>query len=554
LRFLIVDDDLTNRLILQALVTKTGHESVLATNGREAVAVCEQEMPDMVLMDILMPVMDGYEATRAIKLLAGDRFVPVIFLTALTDEASLTNCIEAGGDDFLTKPYNRALLEAKIRAHLRTRALYASLATHRQYLVHEQESARELFDRIIRRGALDAPNLRYHLSPLAIFNGDLLFSARRPSGGQLVMVGDFAGHGLPAAVGAIPVAEIFHTMTTKGYAIGDIAAEINRQLRLFLPASAFLAAAFIEIDAEGRTVSIWNGGLPDVLIWRPGHGVRRRAASSHLPLRVVSDERIGRDVDIFDLEPGDRILAFTDGVIEVANEGGERMGMQRLEAMLATISQDADTVETLLAHLARHRGLSRQQDDITLLEVRALAPGQQADVAATAVPAREALDWSVSFEFDATALRRLDAMPPLVQLLVEFQGLNEHRERLFMVLAELFNNALEHGLLGIDSSVKATPGGFATYYEQRLLALENLSEGWIRIQLKHAAMADGGELVIRLEHSGRGFDYPAWLAREAGQSEKSGRGIALVQRLCADFRYEGDGNIVEARYVWRRRA
>ncbi len=126
LKILVVDDDRTNRLVLNALVVSEGHTAILAQNGAEAVEVYARDRPDIVLMDIMMPVMDGYEATRRIKALSSDGFVPVVFLTALSDDDSLARCIEVGGDDFMTKPFNRVVLMAKIQSYTRLNRLYAT--------------------------------------------------------------------------------------------------------------------------------------------------------------------------------------------------------------------------------------------------------------------------------------------------------------------------------------------------------------------------------------------------------------------------------------------
>ena len=121
---LIADDDRINRMVLHAMLQKDGHTVYVAENGQEAVTLFEQHQPDLVLMDVMMPYMDGYEATSRIKALTGERFVPVIFLTAMTDAQALVHCVECGGDDFLHKPYKHAILKAKIAALERVRQLY----------------------------------------------------------------------------------------------------------------------------------------------------------------------------------------------------------------------------------------------------------------------------------------------------------------------------------------------------------------------------------------------------------------------------------------------
>src|SRR5690606_5804668 len=110
LKILVADDTDTDRLILESIVRKEGHNVVSARNGIEAVTVFSAENPDIVLLDALMPELDGFGAARRIKELAGDVLVPIIFLTSLSDTESLVKCLDAGGDDFLSKPYNRVIL------------------------------------------------------------------------------------------------------------------------------------------------------------------------------------------------------------------------------------------------------------------------------------------------------------------------------------------------------------------------------------------------------------------------------------------------------------
>jgi PAS domain S-box-containing protein len=132
LKVLVVDDTATNRLMLQVFLRKLGLEVVVAADGAQGVAAYEREMPDIVLMDVMMPVMDGYEATRRIKALSGERWIPVIFLSALDSEESLVTGLDAGGDDYLSKPVNFVVLDAKLRSTARTLALQRSLEDERQ--------------------------------------------------------------------------------------------------------------------------------------------------------------------------------------------------------------------------------------------------------------------------------------------------------------------------------------------------------------------------------------------------------------------------------------
>ena len=132
LKVLVVDDTETNRMILQVFLRKLGLQVVLANDGAQGVAAYEREAPDIVLMDVMMPVMDGYEATRRIKALAGERWVPVLFVSALDNDASLVAGLDAGGDDYLPKPVNFVVLNAKLRSLTRALVIQRNLDDERR--------------------------------------------------------------------------------------------------------------------------------------------------------------------------------------------------------------------------------------------------------------------------------------------------------------------------------------------------------------------------------------------------------------------------------------
>ena len=131
-KVLIVEDDPDSREYLRLILSELGHEVIEAESGEQAIVQYLQNAPDIILMDIIMPGMNGYEATREIKELASDYFVPVIFLTSITDERMLARCIESGGDDFVNKPFSRVVINSKITAMQRIKALNQKLEHYRK--------------------------------------------------------------------------------------------------------------------------------------------------------------------------------------------------------------------------------------------------------------------------------------------------------------------------------------------------------------------------------------------------------------------------------------
>ena len=141
-------------------------------------------------------------------------------------------------------------------------------------------------------------------------------------------------------------------------------------------------------------------------------------------------------------------------------------------------------------------------------------------------------------------------MPLLVDTLVNLQELQEHRQALFTILSELLNNALDHGLLGLDSKIKDSPEGFVRYFQERQEKLSKLQEGNILISFSAKKEVRHGRLHIQIEDNGPGFDFEAWTPRFNEGPVYSGRGLSLVQGLCESLHFEGNGNIVCAIFRW----
>lgn len=562
LKVLVADDDISNRLILQAMLKKQGYHVLLADDGLQAVDMFCSEQPDLVLMDVKMPNMDGYEATRHIKSMDDDTFVPVIFLTATTDNEGLAECVESGGDDFLIKPYSHVLLQAKIDALLRIRDLYSTvrhqrneLASHQKRLDRERQLAKRLFTNITETGALNVPYVQSMLSPMSLFSGDILLAAAKPSGGLHVLLGDFTGHGLAAAIGALPVSSVFYGMSAKGYSIAEIVAEINLKLNAILPTDMFLAACIVDINPDSHTLSIWNGGIPSVLIYGEDEQEMVRAVPSvHLPLGIVEADNFNRRVDVLEIRQGDRIFIHSDGITETLNPAGNMFGFSRLEEIFSNNKKSIDLFGEIQAALTDFLAGADQHDDMTLIEVKYDQAQLEETVHNESVKEMRAMQpstsWNLSMELGAGLIRHFDPLPLLIKSVCDMQGFRGQRQQLYTVFSELFSNALDHGILKLDSSLKKTADGFSKYYMEREARLSNLSEGTVKVDISHQPAENGGVLVVRFEDSGEGFNYKNGLIALEKNTSHSGRGIQLLHSICDEITYEANGNIVIATYRW----
>ena len=557
LTVLIAEDGAADRMLLAQIVRRQGHEVLTAENGEQAVAVFAEQRPQLVLLDALMPVMDGFEAARRIKALAGEALVPIIFLTSLNEEEGLVRCLEAGGDDFMAKPYSAVILGAKIRAMDRLRRLQAvvleqrdQITRHHHHLLNEQRVAKAVFDKVAHSGCLNASNIRYLQSPYALFNGDLLLAAFTPSGDMHVLLGDFTGHGLPAAVGAMPLAEVFYGMTAKGYGLVETLREMNAKLKRILPVDMFCCALLLNLSFQRGTVEIWNGGMPDGYQLSAQGEVLAVIPSRHLPLGILAPDQFDDTTEVMPLAVGERLFLLSDGVIDSGDAQECLFGVARLRRVLAGNRQPAQLFDEVMQALERFGGQTR--DDISLCDIRMLAP---ADVVPQAVVYSDSgrsspLEWALNFTLRGESLRRFNPVPYLVQLLQEIHGLRPVSGMLHSVLSELYSNALEHGVLGLDSRLKRDAQGFSEYYRQRVQRLADDIEGFVEIALLVEPRGEGGHLRIEVRDSGAGFDVGRVLAQAPVEQGFSGRGLSLVRRLGCRAHWLEGGCLARVEFEW----
>jgi len=367
IKILVVDDVASNRILLRKILNIViDCEIIEAESGSQAIEICNNLMPDLILMDINMPDIDGYHTTLAIKKLVGSNYVPIIFVTANTEDTSLTQALSSGGDDFISKPFNARVLESKIKAHLRIRELNLDLIDKNNQLSNQQMLIERFFDKALEKSFLDERMIKYHLSSMCAFNGDVLLVETTPDDRVLTLVGDFTGHGLTAAMGTLPVSMIFFKMVQKGVAITEIVSEINSQLNKLLPSGMFFAASLVEIDIKHKSMKVWAGGMPDLYWFSKSGELKGEIQSNNMPLGILKDVQFSSATVDYSIETGDMIYLYSDGIIE-ATHNAEMFGSERLKSALLSHSENRFT--EVLTEFNEFTGDAAQNDDVTLIEL-----------------------------------------------------------------------------------------------------------------------------------------------------------------------------------------
>lgn len=364
---LAVDDTPINLNIIKAAL---GREFTIkaATSGPVALKIARSQQPDLILLDIMMPDMDGYEVCRLLRDTPDTRDIPIIFTTALSEVDDEVKGLELGAVDYISKPINPAILRARVRTQLALRQAQAELQQKNRRLQNERETVESIVVKMRSDSNFDNRHLRYLVSPVEETNGDILLSAFRPDGTQHLLLGDFTGHGLPAAIGGPLVSHLFYSMTDRNCAANEIIAELNEVLCRQLPANIFLASALVEIAPARDSFKLWNAGLQNPLVIHQD-GKHSRYDSTSPPLGIIS-HLPATDCHQATAIAGERLYLFSDGIIESTNSDNEMFGYDRLEHCLAEITQSNSPLEQLLKTVEHFSHSAHQTDDITLVELQ----------------------------------------------------------------------------------------------------------------------------------------------------------------------------------------
>ncbi|MBK1722861.1 ATP-binding SpoIIE family protein phosphatase [Thiocystis violacea] len=528
---------------------------LVLTTAEEAIARFEAERPDIVFVGTDLPGLDGFEATRLIKALAGDRFVPVILTAHQRDEALLLRCIESGADDFLLKPFRASALRARILVMERVCGLQQRMSERNQTVAAllerermEQALAERVLDRAVKGRNVVMDQIGMVFRPAAIFSGDIVLTQHLPNGALRLLIGDFTGHGLAAAVAALPVADAFHAMTRKGVSDAQVLAELNRKLYQLLPADRFMAAILVTIPANCEELRWWNGGMPSG--WLKTSGGLRELTAHALPLGILPDLPLEESPRRVRLSRGDHLLLMTDGLLE-AHDREERMFVT--EGFPAVLDawrepESGRILPALCQALDLHGQGAEQLDDIAVLDIPIETGLFGTPAPVSDVPMHSG--WTLTLELEGERLQIQPTLESMLGPLGLVDGLRKEIVVLETILTELYANALEHGVLKLDSTLKATPEGFDAFYKERARRLGDACSGSVSIQVDFEPSADGGSVRMQVRDSGEGFREADTRALALDTQRPWGRGIPLLRQLCESVRFHGDGSRAEVVYRW----
>ena len=370
-RILIVDDAKTNiDILVEAL--RGEYKLSVAIDGAAALRSVEKSPPDLVLLDIVMPGIDGYEVCRRLRAQESTRELPIMFLSSLEDVRDKTRGFEAGGNDYLTKPFEVLEVKARVRSLLKAKSYTDAV---REAMARDLRIAREIQMGILPTDLAAATlhsDLDVHaiIEPAQKVGGDLYEVLRASDDRLVVALGDVSGKGIPAALFMAVTVTVLRTLARHIVDPAEILTRLNDELAERNPRGMFVTMQCLIFDLAQRRVSFAGAGHHQLAIVSPGRRPRLACASSGRPAGLMAFNPI--EGETLPLEPGDTFVLFSDGVSEAMNAADEFYGEERL---LATLSAGAgasaeDTVTRVLTDVRAFVAGAKQSDDIAVLAAR----------------------------------------------------------------------------------------------------------------------------------------------------------------------------------------
>jgi phosphoserine phosphatase RsbU/P len=375
---LVVDDTPANLQVLAGMLKDRGYKVRPVPGGKLALLAARRDPPDLILLDINMPDMNGYEVCALLKAEDSLKGIPVIFISALTEQLDKVKAFAFGGVDYITKPFQMEELYARVETHLKLRRLQIDLEDYSRHL--ELARARLKLDlelaRGVQRGFLplrlpDLPGYEFfaHYESAHELGGDYYDFIPLPRQRLAVLVGDVAGKGVAAALlmAKLSADARFCMLTEADPAVAF--ARLNSLMNASGIADRFVTLVAAILDPGSNTVTLVNAGHPSPLLYHRATRTVEEAISNEaagLPLGVLDGfEYASYQVS---LEPGDSILAFTDGVTEAMDVQDYQLRTRGVYAAVEGMDYSPRALGEQVIKVVKQFSAGRSQhDDIALV-------------------------------------------------------------------------------------------------------------------------------------------------------------------------------------------
>jgi len=544
LNILVVEDSPDFTLLYGQFIESKGGKAVSILSIAEAILFLNGtgKIFDAIILDSHLNDNGGISLLTIIHSNQPD--AAVLMASASYDPVLFVNAFMAGIDDFFIKPVNLELMWLKIEKSVSQNELKRLNKDQQVKLTllladqqQEQNAALYVFQSMFQQMNMSSTAIEQWVQSSSILSGDCILHCQGSDGSWYLILADAMGHGLAAATSLMPVMQTFSTMAQKSLPLVNIVFELNEKLCLQLPDDRFVAAVLVRIKPTQQEVEIWNGAMPAVLVIDKDGREVGRAPSKHMALGILEGFEFSVNMEVFGINDIEHIVLLSDGVLETELVDFKVLTLAKIpEAFEEFEASGITPMDKLRGHFLDEKVVA--EDDISICIVN--FPNLLIDIF-------ESKDKSISqpltigcgFKFSGASIRLTDVSGQVIELL-KMQSVGMAMvAATYTIISELYNNAVEHGLLGLESVIKETAGGFMHYYEMRTQGLLRLSNNdFVILELKLDIQTN--QLEILMEDSGPGFQVEIKSGDE--KLKYYGRGFDLIKQLACSFEIISPGN------------
>jgi sigma-B regulation protein RsbU (phosphoserine phosphatase) len=382
-KILVVDDEPLNVRLLSMILKSEGYDVLQGYSGEEALEKVETESPDLILLDIMMPHIDGYEVCKRIRENESTKAIPIVMITALQGLDDKIKAFDIGADDFISKPIEKLEVMARVRSLLRVKYYYDELVDaqkkleeQNQILRSELEMAREVQEALLPRNieAQMPPGLQlcYQYLPTIEVGGDFFDIIKISSSSIGVFIADVMGHGAQPALITVLIKTLLSELIHESQNPAEFLSKLNKRYNaLVRQTGIFTSAFYLTVDVSNQEIIFSNAGHPPaLLISNDRFKLEEFVKENGLALGLANDYNYQNHKG--KLEKGDTILLYTDGLFDVKNQNDEVFGLENLKSVVTDNLKLKNTflIEKIVNAINKFTGSNdTNPDDITVLAI-----------------------------------------------------------------------------------------------------------------------------------------------------------------------------------------
>lgn len=521
-QILVVDDTSVNRRLYASILENEGYPTLTAESGVQALELIEEHNPSLILLDYMMPGMDGLKVLETLRNRAVTAEIPVVMLTASAEPDHIDAALEAGANDYITKPINGKILTTRVKAIIQADRLRDQIANRRTEALYEElEEAAH-----VQQAQLPPVPCRWHdwemtgvVAPSGQVGGDIFDLVPTENGRFIALLLDVSGHGTASALVAAETRAELRVLLAERSLLESV-----QRLNVHLArrqTKKFSCLAAIEI--EGDQLRILNAGLPPIALLR-GPRAHSTIWGSGIPLGMFEDSTY--ELTELTAQAGDRLVLLSDGLTEPLGAiDGSLTAIERLSLWPSVRNPfpDVQTIKARISTVTRQSAPELRDDATVVLLERAGALHLSQKIPAHPRRLIDAIHWVLSHR------------PPWAEALPLDLG-----------LTEALTNSIVHGALGLSSQSRTQGGthGYQQYlsHVHELPSTPQFSDKQIQIELHKTPSTLG----IRLSWEGTPcppeLRYPQ---KDASQPVASGMGMQIIHALFQKVVWDEDGLGVE---------